>query len=329
MSKLTNILCTYTGGGIHIYHALYESKVWISTDFNLYGTYDTNPLVIEEDLDCDYDSHWVNVDYPLPTWGDIIDSIRENMGSEDCRNLCLDEIIEDIERNGMSMDDPLNKDDLKTKNDEMMKKIQDRLIDPWTDDCEDYEDSTPIDLEYAEGLLKDLVEEDKLIGDDDYCIPEGTTPEMLMVAYNDLLKTRKGELVVSRLVDYLIEANDVELYSGYHTCYGKGNPDVVPVDFIDDGYFDDVLPASSADCVAVGLRSANTLNGFFCWYDVKKEQFFSSDNPFEDGIIDTEAFAKFILSDDGEECRNELVFNMSREDYENIFGKEDEEEEDE
>ena len=87
---LTNVFCTYTGGGIYVYHALYKNDVWILTDISDYGTYDISPAIIEEELDNDYDSHWKDVDYELPTWADILDSIRKHYGEPDCENIDLE-----------------------------------------------------------------------------------------------------------------------------------------------------------------------------------------------------------------------------------------------
>ena len=98
MDKLTNVFCSYSGGGIYVYHALYNGKVWISSDLAYYGSYDVNPDLIESKYNCDYDSHWVTPDFPLPTWAELLDSIRQNYGKPNCTNLDLDE-VERILRN--------------------------------------------------------------------------------------------------------------------------------------------------------------------------------------------------------------------------------------
>ena len=92
MAKFTNVSCTYTGGGIYVFTGLWNGDVWILSDISDYGTYDINPGIIEEEMDCDYDSHWKNVDYPLPRWIDILNAIRRNYGKPDCINLQLGEV---------------------------------------------------------------------------------------------------------------------------------------------------------------------------------------------------------------------------------------------
>ena len=78
MAKLTNVSCVYTGGGIYVYTAKFNDEVWLGTDFDLVGSYDTPWEVITDELNCDYDSHWKDPSVPYPTWGEILESIHEN-----------------------------------------------------------------------------------------------------------------------------------------------------------------------------------------------------------------------------------------------------------
>ena len=87
MNKFTNVSCTYTGGGIYEFHALYNGEVWILSDLDTYGLYDINPEAIEEQYDCNYDSHWMNYPHPLPTWAEILSAIICNYGHKGCTNL--------------------------------------------------------------------------------------------------------------------------------------------------------------------------------------------------------------------------------------------------
>lgn len=91
MSKLTNVYCTYTGGGVYVFHALYNNEVWILTDFDLCGYYDMDPAIIEDKYNCDYDSHLKDYHGPLPTWSDILSAIKEHYGQEGCTNIDLNE----------------------------------------------------------------------------------------------------------------------------------------------------------------------------------------------------------------------------------------------
>ena len=123
---------------------------------------------------------------------------------------------------------------------------------------------------------------------------------------------------VHKFAEYLAEHEDVYAYSNCHSYYGDHLPDIVPTEFIHDDYFSDILPTSSAELIDIGIDSADTLDGAFCWYDAKKKQFFSSDHPFQEGYIDAYALADFLLSPKGfAECF-ELV--VDADDCEKIFG---------
>ena len=86
LPKLMRATCNYTGGGIYVYTALYNDEVWLTTDFDLAGSYDLHPDEVEQDLLPDgainYDGHWKKPSVPYPTWGDILSSVRRIMNSE-------------------------------------------------------------------------------------------------------------------------------------------------------------------------------------------------------------------------------------------------------
>lgn len=77
MAKLTDVFCTYTGGGIYVCSGK-SDDVYFGTDFGYIGTYDVPYFDIEEKYDCDYDAHWKDIVEPLPTWGELLDAIRKS-----------------------------------------------------------------------------------------------------------------------------------------------------------------------------------------------------------------------------------------------------------
>ena len=95
MAKLENVYCTYTGGNIYVVTAKY-GDVYIGTDFELVGTYDVPYDDIEEKYECDYDSHEKKSTIPLPTWRELLESIRESYDSEISTNMWMDEVEEQI-----------------------------------------------------------------------------------------------------------------------------------------------------------------------------------------------------------------------------------------
>lgn len=111
MNKLTNIFCTYTGGGIYVFHAMYDDTVWISTDFELCGYYDTDPKVIEEQYGCDYDSHWKDYNGPLPTWAELLSAVKEHYGQEGCTNIDLVELEQIVRYFHPNLSIRINEDD--------------------------------------------------------------------------------------------------------------------------------------------------------------------------------------------------------------------------
>ncbi len=88
MTRLTNVSCYYTGGNIYIYEAKFNDEVWISTDFDLTGSYD----MPWHDIDAgeqDYEAHEKIASIPYPTWAEILQSIRDN---------CDASTVHDVER---------------------------------------------------------------------------------------------------------------------------------------------------------------------------------------------------------------------------------------
>ena len=96
MDKLTDVKCTYTGGGIYVCTAKFNDEVWICTDFDDYGTYDMPWEVITDQLFCNYEAHWKKPSIPLPTWGDILKAIRESYETGDSPNMDMLEVEHQI-----------------------------------------------------------------------------------------------------------------------------------------------------------------------------------------------------------------------------------------
>ena len=92
MTTFTNVECTYTGGGVYVVTAMY-GDVHFTSDLDLYGTYDASNDVIEENYDCDYDSHWKDPSEPLPSWGDLLSAIMESHENGYSNNMDADEVI--------------------------------------------------------------------------------------------------------------------------------------------------------------------------------------------------------------------------------------------
>lgn len=215
---------------------------------------------------------------------------------------------------------------------EIISRIIDRITDPWTESPEDYRYAEPIDLDVAKDVLKQYRD------DDDDCelapedrMPEEATPALLMEAYNCNLRYQKFELRVKRLAEYIKDNEMVCEYENYYAPTIENPIDIVPVDFL---YNSTRFPFPTRntenpdiiDMLHIGMNSAKTFNcnHEFCWFDKDNEVLHSTDHPFGDGILDAEAFARFVLSDadtlgyflDGlmDDKEIEYVFDCSAED---------------
>lgn len=76
--KLTDVSCTYTGGGIYVCTAKLTDSVWFVTDFETYGTYDVPYDELEAKYSNDYDAHWTNPSCALPTWQDVLTAVKDS-----------------------------------------------------------------------------------------------------------------------------------------------------------------------------------------------------------------------------------------------------------
>lgn len=85
MEKLTDVNVQYTGGNIYVYSAKFNNEVWIygALDTCQFLTYDIDPIQYEKDNNCTFDcpdNHLAIPSIPYPSFGDILDSIREAYG---------------------------------------------------------------------------------------------------------------------------------------------------------------------------------------------------------------------------------------------------------
>lgn len=122
MAKLTNVYCTYTGGGIYVCTAKF-GDVYLATDFDMYGTYDVPHADIEEKYDCDYDSHWKDSPDPLPTWGDLLDAIRKSYEDGISTNMDFSEVRADLRANHPNLNVRIGEPDVPMPVDENSERL--------------------------------------------------------------------------------------------------------------------------------------------------------------------------------------------------------------
>jgi len=186
---------------------------------------------------------------------------------------------------------------------EIISRIIDRITDPWTESPEDYQYAEPIDLDVAKDVLKQYRD------DDDDCeldpedrMPEEATPELLMEAFNCNVRYQKFELRVKRLAEYIKDNEMVCEYDNYYRPEYPDSPEVLPVDFIWESFPFKPIGSMSPDnplfLIELGRRSKDfDSNKEFAWYDRENNLLHSTDTPFADGVLDAEAFARFVLCD--------------------------------
>lgn len=208
---------------------------------------------------------------------------------------------------------------------ELIEKIVDAMYDPWTDCPEDYLDATPIDLEYAHVMLKDIRDnEDAADLEPAERLPEDVTPELVMLAYNCLIRARKHEARVHRMAEYITDNEMVCEYSNYYLPELENGIDVIPVDFLTDtDGFPFLEDASPLDIMQIGVNSQHVFNpnDEFCWFDAEKKVIHSTNHPFGDGVLDAEAFAEYAMSDEGQDCFDYITNEiMDDNDFQSVFG---------
>lgn len=185
----------------------------------------------------------------------------------------------------------------------LINRIIDRLIDPWTDSPSDYLDAELIDLDTAKDIIRQCREEDDDLEPEDR-LPAETTPALMMEAFNCHVRHMKFEARVSNLADFITDNEMVCEYVNYYEPTLENPVTVIPVDCL---YNTNRFPFATnntenpdiIDTLRIGLNSAKTFNSNheFCWFDKDKEVLHSTNTPFADGILDADAFARFILCD--------------------------------
>jgi hypothetical protein len=208
---------------------------------------------------------------------------------------------------------------------ELIEKIVDAMIDPWTDCPEDYLDATPIGIYEATDLLDQIRDdEDSMDLEPEDRLPEEVTPELVMIAYNCLIRARKHEARVQRLAEYITDNEMVCEYSNYYFPELENGIDLIPVDFLSDtDGFPFLEDASPLDIMQIGVNSQHVFNpnDEFCWFDADKKVIHSTSHPFGDGVLDAEAFAEYAMSDEGQDCFDYITTEiMDDNDFQSVFG---------
>ncbi len=208
---------------------------------------------------------------------------------------------------------------------ELIEKIVDAMIDPWTDCPEDYLDSTPIDIHEASDLLDQIREDEEDMDlEPEECLPKEATPELVMIAYNCLIRSRKHEARVKRLAEYITDNEMVCEYSNYYLPELENGIDVIPIDFLSDtDGFPFLEDASPLDIMQIGVNSQHVFDPSdeFCWFDAEKKVIHSTSHPFGDGVLDAEAFAEYAMSDEGQDCLDYIMnVIMTDDDFKSVFG---------
>lgn len=76
---ITDVICDYTGGGIYCYKARC-GELWLYGSLDQYVcAYDADPCPNDDwdDADFDFETHYVEPDFPLPSWNLILESLKD------------------------------------------------------------------------------------------------------------------------------------------------------------------------------------------------------------------------------------------------------------
>lgn len=185
---------------------------------------------------------------------------------------------------------------------EIFYRLYDYLVDEGRDDPEEYLDLDLIDLDYAKVMLNDIrtFEDECDLEDDERLVPF-LTPELVMEAYNCIIRAKKFEARTGRLADWIKENDPVCEYCNYYLPAHEDAIDLCPVDFLSDT---DGFPflkdePSPLDLLCIGMNSRKTFDpqDEYCWFDADTLTMHSTNAPFADGVLDAEAFSQFILLD--------------------------------
>ena len=207
---------------------------------------------------------------------------------------------------------------------ELIERIVDALIDPWTDNPEDYLYATPIDRYGAVDFIAQIRDDEESCElEPEECLPKEATPELVMEAYNCLIRARKHEARIKRLAEYITDNEMVCEYSNYYLPELENGIDLIPVDFLSDtDGFPFLESESPLDLLCIGMNSRKTFDpqDEFCWYDSKAMTIHSTNHPFRDGVLDAEAFAEYAMSDKSQGCLDYIIDCMPDEDFKYVFG---------
>ena len=196
------------------------------------------------------------------------------------------------------------------KKEEIISALLFRMSDPCVgDDEEAIADLDYLDLDEASAYLEEARKEDEEIGDKDYCVPAEATPELYMEAYKCRIRLAVFNMQVKRLAEWFIENDEVALYDNYRLDYGENNPEVLPIEFMDNydnvgdfpfGLGNHLNVADVIELIGIGRNSAATFRftDTYFWYDAENKILHSTNHPYADGTIDAVAFAKYILMDE-------------------------------
>lgn len=211
---------------------------------------------------------------------------------------------------------------------ELIERIMDHLVDPWTDACEDYADADLITIDQAEDMMTDLHAYDIDLEPEEI-LPAEVTPELVMEAYNCHVRAQKHELRIRRLTEWMENNDPVCLHDNYYRSYPNSDPSVLPTDFffncdrVEEFPFGfEIEYPDLAVILRAGMNSVKTFSfdDEYCWYDAKKNQLFSTDHPFRDVIIDARAMAEFFIDDAGDDAFQYLLGEMDDDDIRYVFG---------
>lgn len=215
---------------------------------------------------------------------------------------------------------------------ELATALLDYLRDPYDSQCDaDVATNDFINLDQAAEYLADLRrDEDAAELEPDERVPQEVTPELYMEVWNCEIRRCRHDLWVEHLADWLTRNECVCIHSQYHHEYRNNDPDVEPVDFIEEANPDELSfvsdPGNTMELLRLGMRSVNTFspNDEYYWYDEQNDILRSSDTPFADGVIDAEALARYAI-ERSNECLEEILSQMEPSDMFLTFGSANEE----
>ena len=216
---------------------------------------------------------------------------------------------------------------------ELFERIIDCMTDEGRDDPEDYLNLKPIDLDYAKTMIDDFrTFEDECDLDDDERIAHLITPELMMEVNNCLIRAKKFEARVERLAEWIEDNEPVCEYVNYYRPVHPDAVEVYPTDFIWDEFPFDLIDDLSKHNPFMLIRIGKSSPDFretdeYCWFEKEKFRLHSTNHPFRDGVLDAEAFARFIMLDketfdymfDGiiDDDDAEYILGCKREEYDN------------